>query len=85
MGLLGGLELVKDKRARSSFDHKLAVGAKAARFAEEEGVLCRAVGGDTLALCPPLVIDEAEINTLFDGISRALDRTEAWARSEGYL
>lgn len=85
VGLLGGLELVKDKRARSSFDHKLAVGAKAARFAEEEGVLSRAVGGDTLALCPPLVIDEAEINTLFDGISRALDRTEAWARSEGYL
>ena len=85
VGLIGGLELVKDKRAKQSFEPKLGVGAKAARFAEEEGVLTRAVGGDNLALCPPLVIDGAEINALFDGIARALDRTEAWARKEGHL
>jgi 4-aminobutyrate--pyruvate transaminase len=85
VGLIGGLELVKDKRARLSFEPKLGVGARAARFAEEEGVLTRAVGGDTLALCPPLVIDGAEVNALFDGIARALDRTEAWAREEGHL
>ena len=85
VGLIGGLELVKDKRARQSFDAKLGVGAKAARLAEEEGVLCRAVGGDTVALCPPLVIDGAEINAMFDCIARALDRTESWARKEGHL
>jgi 4-aminobutyrate---pyruvate transaminase len=85
VGLIGGLELVKTKRSKQGFDPKLGVGAKAARFAEEEGVLCRAVGGDTVALCPPLVIDETEINALFDGISSALDRTEAWARKEGHL
>jgi 4-aminobutyrate--pyruvate transaminase len=85
VGLIGGLELVKDKRARQSFEPKLGVGAKAARFAEEEGVLSRAVGGDNLALCPPLVIDGAEINAMFDGIARALDKTEAWARKEGHL
>ena len=85
VGLIGGLELVKDKRTKQSFEPKLGVGAKAARFAEEEGVLSRAVGGDNLALCPPLVIDGAEINAMFDGIARALDRTEAWARKEGHL
>jgi 4-aminobutyrate--pyruvate transaminase len=85
VGLIGALELVKDKRARQSFDPKLGVGAKAARFAEEEGVLCRAVGGDNLALCPPLIIDGAEVNALFDCVARALDRTEAWARKEGHL
>jgi 4-aminobutyrate--pyruvate transaminase len=85
VGLLGALELAKDKRARQSFEPKLGVGAKAARFAEEEGVLCRAVGGDNLALCPPLVIDGAEINAMFDCVARALDRTEAWARKEGHL
>lgn len=85
VGLIGGLELVKDKRVRQSFDAKLGVGAKAARLAEEEGVLCRAVGGDTVALCPPLVINGAEINALFDCITRALDRTETWARQEGHL
>ena len=85
VGLIGGLELVKDKRARESFEPKLGVGAQAARFAEEEGVLSRAVGGDNLALCPPLVIDGAEINVMFDAVARALDRTEAWARKEGHL
>ena len=85
VGLIGGLELVKDKRAKQSFDAKLGVGAKAARLAEEEGVLCRAVGGDTVALCPPLVIDGAEINAMFDCVARALDRTESWARNEGHL
>jgi len=85
VGLIGGLELVKDKRAKQSFDSKLGIGAKAARLAEEEGVLCRAVGGDTVALCPPLVIDGAEINAMFDCIARALDRTESWARKEGHL
>jgi 4-aminobutyrate--pyruvate transaminase len=85
VGLIGGLELVKDKSARQSFEAKLGVGAKAARFAEEEGVLCRAVGGDTLALCPPLIIDGAEVNALFDAVTRALDRTDAWVRKEGHL
>lgn len=85
VGLIGGLELVKDKRSKQSFDAKLGVGAKAARLAEEEGVLCRAVGGDTVALCPPLIIDGAEINAMFDCVTRALDRTESWARKEGHL
>ena len=85
VGLIGGLELVKDKRSKQSFDAKLGVGAKAARLAEKEGVLCRAVGGDTVALCPPLIIDGAEINAMFDCVTRALDRTESWARKEGHL
>lgn len=85
VGLIGGLELVKDKRTKMSFEAKLGVGAKAARLAEEEGVLCRSVGGDTLALCPPLVINGAEINNMFDCVTRALDRTHAWARAEDLL
>jgi 4-aminobutyrate--pyruvate transaminase len=85
VGLIGALELVRDKRARQSFEPKLGVGAKAARFAEDEGVLSRAVGGDNLALCPPLVIEGSEIEAMFDCIARALDRTESWARKEGHL
>ena len=85
VGLLGALELVKDKRTRQSFDGKLGVAARAARFAEEEGLICRAVGGDNIGLCPPLVIDGAQINAMFDALARALERTEAWARQEGYL
>jgi len=85
IGLLGAVELVKDKRARQSFEPKLGVGAQCVRFAEEEGLLCRPVGGDNIALCPPLVIEGGEINAIFDMLGRALDKTEAWARKEGHL
>jgi len=85
VALLGAVELVRDKRTRAPFESKLGVGARAARFAEEEGLICRAVGGDNIAVCPPLVIDGAEINAMFDCLARALDRTEAWARKEGHL
>ena len=85
VGLIGGLELVKDKKARTSFEPKLGVGAKVVAFAQEEGLICRAVAGDTIALCPPLVIDGAGCNQMFDAIAKALDRAHAWAKKEGHL
>jgi 4-aminobutyrate--pyruvate transaminase len=85
VGLIGALELMRDKKSKQSFEGKLGVGAKATRFAEEEGLICRAVAGDSVALCPPLIIDGAEINAMFDMLARALDKTEAWARKEGHL
>ena len=38
--------------------------------------------GDTIALCPPLVITESEIGELFDRLERALDDTLAWVERE---
>jgi 4-aminobutyrate--pyruvate transaminase len=38
---------------------------------------------DRIALCPPLVITEAEINELFDRFTRGLDKTLDWAKREG--
>ncbi|WP_072385184.1 aminotransferase [Hyphomicrobium sp. CS1BSMeth3] len=85
VGLLGGIELVKDKRSRQSFDPRQGVGAKVSVFAQDEGLICRAVGGDTIALCPPLVISTEQVNTMFDRMARALDRGLDWARKEGIV
>ena len=81
VGLLGGLELVKDKATKQAFAPAGAVGAKAVQFVQEEGVLLRAMG-DTLGICPPIVIEGGEVNALFDGIQRGLDRTAAWVIKE---
>ena len=43
----------------------------------------RALGGDRIAVCPPLVIAPHEIDELFDRLSRALDQTHGWVRREG--
>ena len=84
VGLIGGAELVKDKQTKASFDVKKGVGAKAVAYALEEGFITRAMG-DRLAFCPPLVINEAEIEEMFNRCERALDKTLNWAKAEGLL
>jgi 4-aminobutyrate--pyruvate transaminase len=81
-GLVGGAELVADKKTRRSFDAKAGVGAQLARFLEGRGAILRAIG-DTIAFCPPMIISEAELNELFDRFEKALDDTEAWVDREG--
>jgi putrescine---pyruvate transaminase len=38
----------------------------------EQGVISRAIGTDTLAFCPPLVITDGEIDRIVDGLAAAL-------------
>ena len=78
MGLIGGIELVADKPAKRSFLPQHGVAARAVTFAEQEGLIVRSVLGDVLTLCPPLVISAAEIDELFDRLTRALDKTLDW-------
>lgn len=85
VGLLGGLELVKDKRTRQPFDSKIGLGAKVVALAQEEGLIVRAVAGDTIGVCPPLIIVEDEINAMFDMLGKALDKAHVWLRREGHL
>ena len=51
-------------------------------FAEAEGLIVRSVIGDVITLCPPLIIAPAEIDALFDRLTRALDRTLDWVTRE---
>jgi 4-aminobutyrate---pyruvate transaminase len=82
IGLIGALELVKNKKTKESFEPRQGVGGKVVQFAQEEGLICRAVGGDSIALCPPLVITAEEINSIFDALSKALDRTQQWVEKD---
>ena len=80
-GLLGGVEIVADKATRRPFDISQGVGAACAKFLEGHGAILRAIG-DTMALCPPMVIAEDELHALFDRLTLALDDTENWVRRE---
>ncbi|WP_169569909.1 aspartate aminotransferase family protein [Sneathiella limimaris] len=83
-GLVGAAELVADKATKRSFAPAHAVGPKGYLMMQEEGLISRAVAGDNLALCPPLIITEAEINEMFDRYERALDRLEVLVNQEGW-
>ncbi|HEY5796028.1 MAG TPA: aspartate aminotransferase family protein [Bosea sp. (in: a-proteobacteria)] len=84
VGLIGGVELVKDKATKTSFETKKGVGPKSVVFAQEEGLILRAMG-DRVAFCPPLVMKEGEIEEMFDRYERALNKTLNWAKAEGLL
>ncbi|MDC0413428.1 aminotransferase [Gammaproteobacteria bacterium] len=80
-GLIGAVELVADKGTGQAFaDGK--VGAFAQRACQDEGLLLRAVAGNSVAFCPPLIIEEAQIDEMIEKFARALDASLEFARQE---
>jgi len=82
LGLIAGVEVVADKDEHRAFDPKHKVGAHVQQKCREHGVLIRAIG-DTIAICPPLIIGEADLNIITDAIGKALDETLAHVENAG--
>jgi len=76
LGLIGAVELVEDKPSRANFDPARKVGPWVMNRAMEYGLIIRALVNDTLAFCPPLIIDEQQIDEMFDCFAKALDDAE---------
>ena len=83
-GLVGALEMVSSKQTRKPFDPKKAVGPTVVRMIQEHGLILRAIG-DSIALCPPMIITEDELDTLFDRLELGLKDALAWAHHENLL
>jgi len=84
LGLMGALELSPDPARAAAFADPGKVGARLAQELLGHGVILRAIG-DTLAVCPPMIITEDEIEMIFAPMEAALDATHAWAKAEGHL
>jgi 4-aminobutyrate--pyruvate transaminase len=82
-GLIGATELVADKATRRSFAATAGVGAACMTFAQEEGLIIRAMAGDVIGFCPPMIITESQVDELFDRFERALAKTLAWVSQQG--
>ena len=83
VGLIGAIQLVKSRQPKQAFDPKQAVAPYMAKRAQEHGLVCRALFGDRVALCPPLIIDEGQIDEMFRRFERALDDTAEMVREKG--
>jgi 4-aminobutyrate--pyruvate transaminase len=73
-GLVAGVELVNNKTTGEAFDPVHNVGPFCVECAEAHGLIVRAIG-DTISFCPPLVINESEIEELILRFQLALDDT----------
>lgn len=74
-GLVAGIELVADRASRRPFEPAQRVGPRAVALCRSEGLVTRALG-DTLALCPPLVIAQNELDEIILRLATALDRLQ---------
>ncbi len=73
VGLLGALELVKNKNTRERFADP-GVGMLCREHCFRNGLVMRAVG-DTMIISPPLVISEEQIDELVGKVRLCLDAT----------
>jgi 4-aminobutyrate--pyruvate transaminase len=73
-GLIAGIELVADKASRQPFAPAIKAGPKAFANGHKHGLVVRAIG-DTLAVCPPLIINESQIHEIVKRLKLALDDT----------
>ena len=84
VGLIAGLEIVKKKSPRESFPLKQGVAALCAASCQEAGLIVRNIG-DVVAVCPPLIIDEDQVDELIAKLSIGLDATLDWAQKSGLM
>jgi putrescine aminotransferase len=74
VGLIGGLQIVSNKRTREYFPAERKIGEYCSNVALERGLALRA-NGDTMTLMPPLIITPEQLEFVF-GVTRvALDAT----------
>jgi 4-aminobutyrate--pyruvate transaminase len=80
VGLIGALELVMNKNSAEQYPAEVKAGATLAARAQARGLIVRALPGDVIGICPPLIITEAQIDELFDSLSEAVSETEGLLR-----
>ena len=84
VGLILGMELMRDGERRIPFDAALNVGARVDAAAKRHGLMLRVVG-DRLVFAPPLVIEASEIEEIGERLERALDDVADDLGREGVL
>ena len=83
-GLLAAVELVANKDSGEAFDNT-SVGAYAKQACQDNGLLIRAVGGNSIAFCPPLIITTDQIDEMVDKFSLAIQTTLQYANKESLI
>jgi len=72
VGMIAALELVLDKTRKTAAATPGAVGGIASRMLQERGVISRNML-DAIAICPPLIVNKAQIDDLVAAISGVLN------------
>jgi putrescine aminotransferase len=72
LGLVAGIELVSDRDTKELFDVSLGAARRVWLDALDQGVIVRPLTGDVLAMSPPFVISEEQIDRIVLVLDRAI-------------
>ncbi len=81
-GLIGAMEIVRDKASAARFPDEGATGTKARDLSVQNGLVMRAVR-DTLVISPPLIISREECGILVERARKTLDDLAEQLCAEG--
>jgi 4-aminobutyrate---pyruvate transaminase len=81
VGLIAGLELVADKKSRKPFPAEAKITSVTDQCARKHGLVVRVIG-NRIALSPPLIITDGEVDELLLRLRRTLDDIELALRKQ---
>jgi putrescine aminotransferase len=76
IGLLGAVELVRDRRSKELFDPTLGAARRVWLTALANGVIVRPLSGDVLGISPPFVITEQQVDRVVEVLDMAIASVE---------
>ncbi|MEZ5686211.1 MAG: aminotransferase, partial [Paracoccaceae bacterium] len=76
VGFMWALEAVKDKATKTPFDGSLSVSERIANTCTDLGLICRPLG-QSIVLCPPFILTEAQMDEMFEKLDAALKKVFA--------
>jgi adenosylmethionine-8-amino-7-oxononanoate aminotransferase len=71
-GLMGALEAVQDKATKTPFPGDLSVSERIANACTDRGLICRPLG-QSIVLCPPFIMTDAQMDEMFEKLGDALN------------
>ena len=75
--LLGRWNLPLDKNSHKKFDKSHKIAAQAVAIIQKHGVILRALPGDIIGFCPPLIISKAELDDMFNASMMRCQRLQS--------
>ena len=79
VGLMGAIEIVKNKDTLERFEEKQGVGTICRDLLIDNGLVMRAVG-DTIVTAPPFILSHDEVDEMLEIVWKCLDLTQEAAR-----
>jgi adenosylmethionine-8-amino-7-oxononanoate aminotransferase len=76
IGYMWALEAVRDRAGKTPFDSDLQVSERIANTCTDHGLICRPLG-QSIVLCPPFTLTDAQMDEMFEKLQSALTQVFA--------